>query len=115
MLKNPHKIVEWFEEEVAHYTGATYAVSCDNCTNAIRMCCEYLGVGEVIIPKHTYVSVPQSILQAGGQVRFSDTEWQGIYKLQPYPIYDAAKRFTSNMYIPDSLMCLSFGIKKNDF
>ena len=32
MLKNPHEIVSWFEKEVAHYTGAPYAVSCDNCT-----------------------------------------------------------------------------------
>tara|TARA_Y100000590_G_scaffold341044_1_gene389063 strand:- start:250 stop:888 length:639 start_codon:yes stop_codon:yes gene_type:complete len=113
MLRNPHSIVKWFEEEVAHYTGAPYAVSCDNCTNAIRMCCEYLKVEEVTIPSRTYVSVPQSIIQAGGQVRLSDKEWKGIYKLSPYPIYDAAKRFTSNMYIEGSLMCLSFGIKKN--
>ena len=113
MLRNPHQIVEWFEEEVAHYTGAKYAVSCDNCTNAIRMCCEYMKVKTVTIPKHTYVSVPQSIIQAGGDVILEDTEWEGIYKLAPYPIYDAAKRFTSNMYIYDSLMCLSFGIKKN--
>ena len=35
----------------------------------------------------------------------------GVY--EPYDIYDAAKRFTSDMYIPNSLMCLSFGIKKN--
>lgn len=113
MLRNPHSIVKWFEEEVAHYTGAPYAVACDNCTNAIRMCCEYLKVDEVTIPSRTYVSVPQSIMQAGGQVRLSDKEWKGIYKLSPYPIYDAAKRFTSNMYIEGSLMCLSFGIKKN--
>ena len=42
MLRHPHEIVKWFEEEVAHYTGAKYAVAVDNCTNAIRMCCEYL-------------------------------------------------------------------------
>ena len=28
--------------------------------------------------------------------------WQGIYHLKPYPIYDAAKRFTKDMYIKDS-------------
>lgn len=113
MIHNPHKIVEWFEEEVAYYTGSPYAVSCDNCTNAIRMCCRLLKVKEVTIPLRTYVSVPQSILQAGGTLKFEDIEWSGIYQLKPYPIYDAAKRFTSGMYIPNTLMCLSFGIRKH--
>jgi dTDP-4-amino-4,6-dideoxygalactose transaminase len=113
MLRNPHQIVKWFEEEVAHYTGAPHAVSVDSCTNAIRMCCEYVGVQEVTIPSKTYVSVPQSIMQAGGTVSLEDFEWEGIYQLKPYQIYDAAKRFTSNMYIEGTLMCLSFGIKKN--
>ncbi len=113
MLRHPHEIVKWFEEEVAHYTGAKYAVAVDNCTNAIRMCCEYLQVKEVTIPSKTYLSVPQSIIQAGGRVKLEELEWQGIYQLKPYPIYDAAKRFTSEMYIEGTLMCLSFGIKKN--
>lgn len=113
MLHNPQKIVEWFEEEVAHYTGAPYAVSYDNCTNAIKMACKLFNVETVTIPLRTYLSVPQSILQAGGEVQFEDIKWNGIYQLKPYPIWDAAKRFTSNMYIPGSYMCLSFGIKKN--
>jgi len=113
MLRNPHEIVRWFEEEVAHYTGAPHAVSVDSCTNAVRMCCEYADVEEVTIPSSTYVSIPQSIMQAGGTVSIEDVEWEGIYQLKPYQIYDAAKRFTSNMYIKGTLMCLSFGIKKN--
>ncbi len=102
-----------FEETVADYCGSKYAVSTDNCTDAILLCCEYLGVEEVIIPSRTYLSVPQSIIHAGGKVKFRDYRWQGIYQLEPYPIWDAAKRFTSNMYIPDSYMCLSFHIKKH--
>lgn len=113
MLKNPQYIVEWFEEEIAYYTGAPYAVSCDNCTNAIKMVCKMLEVKTVTIPLRTYLSVPQSIMQAGGKVEFEDKEWNGIYQLKPYPIWDSAKRLTSNMYIPGSYMCLSFGIKKN--
>ena len=59
------------------------------------------------------MSPPQSILQAGGKLVFDDREWEGIYQLKPFPIYDAAKRLTSNMYIPGSFMCLSFHIKKH--
>jgi hypothetical protein len=54
-----------------------------------------------------------SIIHAGGKVNFKDITWSGIYQLEPYPIYDAAKRFTSGMYIPGSFMCLSFHIKKH--
>jgi len=113
MKHNPYKIVKMFEEEVAHYTGALWAVSTDSCTDALLLCCEYLKVQEVTIPARTYLSVPQSIIHAGGSVNFEEVKWKGIYQLKPYPIYDAAKRFTSNMYIPGSYMCLSFHIKKH--
>ena len=101
-----------FEEEIANYTGAKYAVSIDSCTNALFLCCSYLKVEEVTIPKRTYLSVPMSIMHAGGEVVFEDVHWGGIYQLKPYPIYDSAKRLTSNMYIDNSFMCLSFHIKK---
>ena len=112
MIHNPYKIVKMFEEEMAHYTGAKYAVSVDSCTNALFLCCKYLNVGEVELPKHTYLSVPQSVINSGGSVKFKHIEWSGMYKLSPYPIYDSAKRLTSNMYVPGSFMCLSFHIKK---
>ena len=112
IVHNPYKIVKMFEEEVAEYTGAPYAVSVDSCTNAIFLCCKYLNVTQVTIPKHTYLSVPMSIIHSGAEVVFEDRDWSGMYKLKPYPIFDAAKRFTSDMYVPGSYMCLSFHIKK---
>ncbi len=113
MRHNPYEIVRMFEETVADYTGAPYAVSTDNCTDALLICCEYLNVKDVTIPSKTYLSVPQSIMHAGGTVKFRDYLWSGIYQLEPYPVWDAAKRLTSNMYIPGSFMCLSFHIKKH--
>ena len=116
-LHNPFKVVRMFEETVADYTGAPYAVSVDSCTNALFLCCKYLDVDEVTIPSMTYLSVPQSVMHAGGKVVFDRTrktnEWTGIYQLKPYPIYDSAKRLTRDMYIPGSFMCLSFHIKKH--
>jgi len=114
-IHNPYKIVKMFEEEVADYTGAPYAISVDSCTSALFLCCKYLEVSDVIIPSKTYLSVPQSIMNSGGNVIFdpSTNDWRGVYQLKPYPIYDAAKRFTSGMYIPNTFMCLSFHIKKH--
>jgi dTDP-4-amino-4,6-dideoxygalactose transaminase len=105
-----------FEEEIANYTGAPYAISIDSCTNALFLICKYLEVGEVTIPSKTYLSVPQSIIHAGGEVVFDRREetnnWKGIYQLKPYPIYDAAKRLKKDMYIDGTFMGLSFHIKK---
>jgi dTDP-4-amino-4,6-dideoxygalactose transaminase len=112
MKHNPYKIVEMFEEEIADYTGSPYAVALDNCTDALFLCCYYLKVNEVTIPKKTYLSVPQSIITSGGKVKFEDLDWSGIYQLKPYPIYDSSRRFTSKMYIPNTFMCLSFHPKK---
>jgi dTDP-4-amino-4,6-dideoxygalactose transaminase len=121
---NPYVVVKTFEESIANYTNAPYAVSVDNCTNALFLCLQYLkqkdftpNSTEVTIPSKTYLSVPQSIIHSGFMPVFDTTPetnlWQGIYQLKPFPIYDAAKRFTSNMYIPGSFMCLSFHIKKH--
>jgi dTDP-4-amino-4,6-dideoxygalactose transaminase len=110
---DPYKIVQMFERTVADYTGSPYAISVDSCTNALFLCCKYLKVGEVSIPAHTYVSVPMSIMHAGGSVVFDSRQWSGVYQLKPYPIWDAAKRLTSGMYIKGSYMCLSFHIKKH--
>ncbi len=112
MKHNPYKIVKMFEEEVADYTGSPYAVSVDSCTNSLFLCCKYLNVKQVTIPKHTYLSVPMSIIHSGGEVIFEELHWSGIYQLKPYPIYDSAKRLTSNMYKPGTFMCLSFHMKK---
>ena len=116
MLHNPYKIVRMFEEEIANYTGAPYAISIDSCTNALFLICKYLEVGEVTIPSKTYLSVPQSIIHAGGEVVFDrrkeTNNWKGIYQLKPYPIYDAAKRLKKDMYIDGTFMGLSFHIKK---
>ena len=47
MLHNPYKIVRMFEEEIAAYTGAPYAISVDSCTNALFLICHYNKVKEV--------------------------------------------------------------------
>jgi len=111
---NPYKVVRMFEEEVAEYTGAPYAVAVDSCTNALFLCLKWLNVTDlrVFIPKETYLSVPMSIIHAGGIPVFEDRKWSGKYRLNPFPIWDAAKMLTSDMYNGE-FMCLSFHIKKH--
>lgn len=111
-MRNPHHVTMQFESAIAEYCGSPYAVSVTSCTTALFLCCIYQNVEEVEIPRFTYIGVGQSILNAGGRVRFRDEKWSGIYRLAPYPIIDAARRTTSGMYIPGTMMCLSLHISK---
>lgn len=110
--RNAYAVVREFEEMVADYAGSKFAVAVDTCTAAILLCCQYCKVVEVTVPKRTYISVPFSVIHAGGRVRFEDLDWQGIYQLKPYPILDSALRFTKGMYQQGYLQCLSFHWKK---
>lgn len=109
---NPHRVTRDLEEAVAEYTGAPYAVAVSSCTAALLLCCLYHEVEEVEIPRYTYVGVAQSILNAGGRVKFRDEPWQGQYFLKPYPIVDSARRFTSSQYQTGTFTCLSLHISK---
>jgi dTDP-4-amino-4,6-dideoxygalactose transaminase len=97
-LKSPFDVVRDFEQAVAEYCGAPYCVAVNSCTLALFLACKWCKVEEVVIPKRTYVSVPMSIIHAGGTVKFRDEDWEGSYSLDPYPIFDSARRFRSGMY-----------------
>jgi dTDP-4-amino-4,6-dideoxygalactose transaminase len=110
---NPYEAVREFESQLSDYTGAPYVVCVDSSTDALFLCCYRLEVDVVTIPKHTYLSVPMSVIHSGGKVEFEDLEWSGIYQLKPYSIWDSAKRMKRNMYIKGSYMTLSFHIQKH--
>ena len=113
-LKDPWDIVDLFEKTIASYSGSKYAVSVDNCTDAMFLCLKYLKAdGTITIPKRTYVSVPCTIINAGCKVRFEDKSWSGCYQLSPYDVYDSATRMKRNMYIQDSYYCVSFHRRKH--
>jgi len=108
-----YKVTEEFESEVAKYTGAPYAVAVDSCSNALFLALKYEGVEgmEITIPSRTYPSVPCEIIHAGASVNFEKvrgTTIKGAYQLFPTPIWDSALRFTHNMYMSGTHMCLSF-------
>jgi dTDP-4-amino-4,6-dideoxygalactose transaminase len=65
----------------------------------------------ITIPSRTYPSVPCEIIHAGGKVKFKEVRGKtikGAYQLEPTNIWDSALRFTADMYIPRTHMCLSF-------
>jgi dTDP-4-amino-4,6-dideoxygalactose transaminase len=120
MSQGVYKVTEEFEEELAKYTGAKYVVTVDNMSNALFLALKYEQIEdkEITIPKHTYPSVPCEIIHAGGKVSFWERHLdycniiegtlKGAYPLYPTKVWDSALRFTADMYIPDTHMCISF-------
>ena len=112
---DPRDIINIFEEKVATLAGCKYAVTVDCCSSGLFLCLKYLkAIGVITIPKRTYVSVPMQIMHAGCEVNFEDLEWSGLYQLKPYPIWDAAVRWTKDMFVggEDTLQVVSFQLKK---
>lgn len=106
-------VIRQFERTIAKHCGAAYGVAVESCTAALFLCCKYLEVGKVQIPKKTYYSVPMVIHHSGGKIVFDDREWSGEYQLYPYPIIDSAMRFKKNMYKKGEYRCISFHYAKH--
>ncbi len=118
MSNGVYKITEEFESKLADYTGAKYVVTLDNMSNALFLALYYeknvsktLSGDTITIPSRTYPSVPCEIIHAGLKVDFEPVEGKtikGAYQLKGSNVWDSALRFTSDMYIPKSFMCISF-------
>jgi len=118
MAQGVHKITEDFEKALSDYTGSKYAIALDNMSNALFLALYYEKnikhsiVNEYItIPCRTYPSVPCEIIHAGLKVKFSEVKGnaiKGAYCLEGSNVWDSALRFTADMYIPNTHMCVSF-------
>lgn len=113
MANGIYKITEEFEKALSDYTKSPYVVTVDNASNAIFLALMYEKVkGQTItIPSRTYPSVPCEIIHAGAKIEFEPVEGKtikGAYQLKPTKVWDSALRFTYDMYIPNTHMCVSF-------
>ena len=118
MAQGVHKITEDFEKALSDYTGAPYAIALDNMSNALFLALYYeknvkksILSDTIQIPSRTYPSVPCEIIHAGLKVDFYPVEGntiKGAYQLNGSNVWDSALRFTADMFIPETHMCLSF-------
>ena len=125
MFKNNMDFVYQFERLLATYTGFKYAITTDCCTNAILVSCEAkVRTYELdhdttlLIPKHTYMSVPMTLKNNGWKIQFVNDKWYGKYMLGiDSQIYDAATDLHKNMvqdyaHCYNPFVCVSFQQKK---
>jgi dTDP-4-amino-4,6-dideoxygalactose transaminase len=117
MANGVYKVTEEFEEKLADYTGARFAVTVDNMSNALFLALYYEHnvmnrTEEVItIPNRTYPSVPCEIIHTGLKVNFRKVKRKtikGAYELEGSNVWDSALTFTADMYKPNTHMCVSF-------
>ena len=125
---NPHATTWLFEQRLAKYTAAPFVACVNSCTMAITLALAWFIWGRhglagahqintaervpVSMPRPGYLSVPQSVIHAGGWPDFRDEEWSGCYQLLPFPVWDSARRFTSGMYVAGQHQCVSFHASK---
>jgi dTDP-4-amino-4,6-dideoxygalactose transaminase len=111
-------VVDDFEDELASYCGAPYAVAVDSCTNAIFLSLVlearlfYADRRKLTLPARTYAGVAQAALNAGWVINWNYSEWSGRYPIPPTRVVDAALDLAPNSYEAGTLTCLSFHAAK---
>jgi len=86
MANGIYKVTEEFEQKLADYTGAKYAVTLDNMSNGL-------------------------FLDAGLKVGWNTVDGEtitGAYPLEGSNVWDSALTFTADMYKKETHMCVSF-------
>ncbi|HEX5478478.1 MAG TPA: aminotransferase class I/II-fold pyridoxal phosphate-dependent enzyme, partial [Dehalococcoidia bacterium] len=89
------KVAE-FERRVADYCGARHAVATTNCTTALQLALNELGLSrrdEVIVPSFTFVASVNAIIHAGGMPRIVDVE-PDTWNIDPMSVEAAINRNT---------------------
>ena len=104
--------IKQFENEIAKFFGAPYAISVDSCTHGVELCLRYTNADSISVPKHTYLSIPFLADKLNIPRIWSNEEWSDYYYVAPRVI-DAAVHWQANGYVPGTFMSLSFQYRKH--
>lgn len=107
-----------FENKIAEFFGAPYAVAVDSATHGIELCYRGMTLFSpntgmfVNSPRKTYLSVPMLANKLGIGLNWVDEEWQDYYPVH-FKIYDAAVLWKRDSYVRGAFMCISFQYQKH--
>ncbi len=107
------KVINDFEQKIAHWYGSPYAVAVDCCTHAVELCLRYKKIKKFTVPPNTYPSIPNLAKKIGIEFEWKEEDWKDYYYLGGTNIIDAAVLWKKHSYIPGTLMCLSFQFQKH--
>lgn len=105
-------VVTEFENRIAEFYGAKYAIATDSCTHGLELCLRYTKSTYLESPTRTYISVPMLANKLNIRLDWKDIEWKDYYYITPN-IIDAAVLWKENGYLPNTFMCLSFQFQKH--
>lgn len=112
-MNNPFDYITEFEEALAQYTGAKYAVMTDCCTHALELSFLATGFKRTLFTPYTYISIPMMLHKIGVKFEYNDQDnWLGEYYFWNTNIWDSARKLAEGMYKPGQIQCLSFGHDK---
>ena len=116
---NSNRFLKEFMRGIREFTGAEYCVLTNSCSNAIFLSLKYKQIigeieegSEVIIPAHTYLSVPAQVKLSGLQPKLEHIKWIGNYELGDTRVFDSARQFHKDMYKKGTFTCCSFHSQK---
>ena len=113
VLNMSFEAITKFENEIAAFFGAPYAVAVDCCTHAIELCMRDQKTQNFTVPKRTYISVPFLSNKLNIDFSWRDEDWQDYYYIGNTNIIDAAVLWKKDSYISGTFMCLSFQFRKH--
>ena len=106
-----------FEESIAAYFGAPYAVAVDCCTHGVELCLRLHDVKQITVPRRTYVAIPLLASKLKIDLLWKDEDWVDYYCLtdnqNKLQVMDAAVLWKENSYVPGTYMCISFQFQKH--
>ena len=105
-------VITEFENEVAKFFGAPYAIAVDSCTHGVELALRYTNTIHINVPKHTYLSVPFLANKLNIELVWRDEDWVDYYYLTANVI-DAAVLWKKDSYIPNTFMGVSFQFQKH--
>ena len=106
-------IVTKFENQIAEFYGAPYAVATDSCTHGLELCIRHQGIKNIKVPTRTYISVPFLASKLNLEMEWDENEWLNYYYLGDTNIIDAAVYWKEGGYVSGTFMCLSFQFQKH--
>jgi dTDP-4-amino-4,6-dideoxygalactose transaminase len=108
--------IKLFENKIAEFFGAPYAVAVDSCTHGLELCLRYTNTNKISVPKRTYISVPFLANKLGIELEWRNEEWEDYYTINTdgeKKIIDSAVLWEKDSYIPNTFMCVSFQFRKH--
>jgi len=108
----PLSLIQEFEEKLAQYTQAPYAIMTDCCTHALELCLRYEQIKTTKFTAHTYISIAMLMHKLDIKYSYIDEQWDGEYNFYGTKIWDSARLFKPGMYRKGQMQCLSFGRSK---